>query len=272
MRRPPLVAISTLFAATLLLSGCGSGTQRVTATWHVAPALVAGVDADAGNNLQVTPAINVAPSPSANGRWDDALLKFSGTDAVALTFDDGPDPQYTPRLLAALRQHQVKATFCVIGESAAAFPDLIRQIAADGHMLCNHTWNHDMSLGRKSEDVIRADLQRTNDAIHAGAPNAPIRYFRHPGGSWTQAAVAVAGSLGMKSAHWQVDPTDWNVARFGGGAAMTQHILTILRTDVQPGDIVLMHDGGGERSGTMGAVEALLPEWRARQYQFIALP
>ena len=72
------------------------------------------------------------------------------TPEVALTFDDGPDPTYTPQVLALLRPYRVKATFCVVGENAQAHPDLVRQIVADGHTLCNHSWHHDVLLGTRS--------------------------------------------------------------------------------------------------------------------------
>ena len=79
-------------------------------------------------------------------------LATTGTAAVALTFDDGPDPQYTPQVLALLREYEVKATFCVVGENAQSHPDLVQAIVAEGHTLCNHSWHHDVTLGSRSPD------------------------------------------------------------------------------------------------------------------------
>ncbi|MDG4822547.1 polysaccharide deacetylase family protein [Asanoa sp. WMMD1127] len=188
----------------------------------------------------------------------------TGTMQVALTFDDGPDPKYTPEVLALLDEYGVKATFCLVGEMAAQFPDLVREIVAHGHTLCNHTWNHDTELGTRSKAVIRADMQKTSDAIHAAVPDAKISYFRHPGGAWTQAAVDVAKELGMSSLHWTVDPVDWMKP---GAKSIEKTVMT----DTGIGSIVLMHDAGGEREGTVQALKKILPDLEKR-FALAALP
>ncbi|GGM13274.1 MULTISPECIES: polysaccharide deacetylase family protein [Micromonospora] len=188
----------------------------------------------------------------------------SGTAEVALTFDDGPDPNYTPQVLQVLREYQIKATFCVVGENAQNHPDLVRDIVAEGHTLCNHSWNHDVLLGKRSPDVIRADLIRTNQAIRAAAPNAPIVWFRQPGGAWTYPVVSVAQELGMVPLHWNVDPSDWR-------APGANRIATVLHTYVAPGAVVLLHDAGGNRQGTVDALRSALPTLTSR-FRFTALP
>jgi peptidoglycan/xylan/chitin deacetylase (PgdA/CDA1 family) len=132
--------------------------------------------------------------------------RTTGADYVALTFDDGPDPQWTPEVLALLRKHRVKATFCVVGQLVEAFPELVREIAEAGHTLCNHSWDHDFGLGSRSRTEIRENLERTNAAIHRAAPGTRISYYRQPGGFWTDRVVEVAAELGMSSLHWAVDP------------------------------------------------------------------
>ncbi|MEV0001180.1 polysaccharide deacetylase family protein [Micromonospora sp. NPDC050980] len=181
----------------------------------------------------------------------------TGSARVALTFDDGPDPRWTPQVLALLSQYGVKATFCVVGENVASHPDLVRSIVAEGHTLCNHSWRHDVNLGKRSPDAIRADLLRTNDAILAAAPDAHIAYYRQPGGVWTAPVVSVCAGLGLTPLHWSVDPSDWKAP----GATT---IETSVRTQTGPGAIVLMHDAGGDRSGTVAALQRLLPELLAR--------
>ncbi|WP_433394420.1 polysaccharide deacetylase family protein [Micromonospora sp. KLBMP9576] len=176
----------------------------------------------------------------------------SGTSRVALTFDDGPDPRYTPQVLALLRQYQVRATFCVVGENAQAHPDLIRAIAAEGHSLCNHSWSHDVALGRRSPDAIRADLLRTSDAIRAAVPDASIAYYRQPGGAWTGQVVSMAQELGMVPLHWTVDPSDWTTP----GA---DRIAATVVAGVVAGSVVLLHDAGGDRQGTVDALHRILP-------------
>src|SRR6185369_6644307 len=106
----------------------------------------------------------------------------TGSAAVALTFDDGPDPVNTPLMLDVLKACGVKATFCLIGNKVAANADLVRRIVAEGHTLCNHTWQHNTQLGTYGPDLIREDLQRTLNAIHSVVPGTPVSYFRAPGG------------------------------------------------------------------------------------------
>jgi peptidoglycan/xylan/chitin deacetylase (PgdA/CDA1 family) len=190
--------------------------------------------------------------------------RTTGTYEVALTFDDGPDPRYTPDVLALLRQYRIKATFCVIGVNVIEFPHLVRAIAADGHTLCNHSWLHDTGLGIRSHSTIASDMARTNEAIRAAAPGSRVSYFRHPGGAWTQAAVNSARQQGMTSLHWDVDPRDW--LRPGPRA-----ISNTVTGSTQPGSIVLLHDGGGDRLGTVEALRSILPNLASR-LRLVALP
>ncbi|MFK3985007.1 polysaccharide deacetylase family protein [Micromonospora sp. NPDC050397] len=188
----------------------------------------------------------------------------SGSREVALTFDDGPDPTYTPRVLALLERYQVKATFCLVGEQAAAHPDLVRAIAAAGHTLCNHSWSHDLTLGSRPRTTIRTDLTRTNAAIRAAVPGARIVYFRQPGGAWTSTVVGMAWELGMTSLHWDVDPQDWD--RPGTG-----NIASTVTAGTRAGSIVLMHDAGGDRQQTVNALETILPNL-LRRFELASLP
>ncbi|MEH1169569.1 polysaccharide deacetylase family protein [Micromonospora sp. CPCC 205539] len=188
----------------------------------------------------------------------------TGTERVALTFDDGPDPRYTPQVLAILREFDVKATFCVVGENAQSHPDLIQAITAEGHSLCNHSWHHDVTLGERSADAIRADLERTNAAIRAAVPAAPIVWYRQPGGAWTAPVVSVAQQLGMTPLHWSVDPSDWQVP----GASK---VVSTVLTQVAAGSVVLMHDAGGDRQGTVDALRPILSDLTQR-FELEALP
>ncbi|HEU5128834.1 MAG TPA: polysaccharide deacetylase family protein [Glycomyces sp.] len=189
----------------------------------------------------------------------------TGSNSVALTFDDGPDPNWTPRVLAELRERGVKATFCVIGAYAEAHPDLIADIVHDGHTLCSHTWFHELDLGERSTEEIRANLQRTNDAIEKAVPGADVAYFRHPGGKWTDRAVRVAADMGMESLHWDVDPSDWD--RGVSEAQIRDHVAD--RTE--PGSIVLLHDGASNQAHMFGALSSILDEFEHRDYAMAAL-
>jgi peptidoglycan/xylan/chitin deacetylase (PgdA/CDA1 family) len=200
------------------------------------------------------------------------VARTTGSDAVALTFDDGPGDQ-TLAILALLRQYGVKATFCLIGVHVRERPDLVRAIVRDGHTLCNHTWQHDLGLGHRSPEVIRSDLQRTSDEIHKAVPGVPIRYFRQPGGMWTPSVVSIAQEMGMTSLGWDVDPSDWNVAGYSPGAVMTNHVIGNIEQHVHPGAIVLSHDAGGDRSSTVAAYRVLLPYLlNQRHLRLVPLP
>jgi peptidoglycan/xylan/chitin deacetylase (PgdA/CDA1 family) len=214
------------------------------------------------------------PSPEATAPAAEPVAAYggplgtrnrTGSDAVGLTFDDGPSPQWTPQVLDLLRRHGVKATFCVIGAYAEAYPELIADIAREGHTLCSHTWFHEYDLGRWDEEEIRANLRRTNEAIRKAAPGAQVPYFRHPGGQWTDRAVAVAADLGMESLHWTVDPSDWDKA--ASEAQIREHVLD--RTG--PGAIVLLHDGGADQQDTVGALRSVLAEFDRRGYACTAM-
>jgi peptidoglycan/xylan/chitin deacetylase (PgdA/CDA1 family) len=127
---------------------------------------------------------------------------------VALTFDDGPDPRNTPRLLRVLRKHHITAVFCLWGDHVREHPEIVRRIARAGHVLCNHTMHHD-DMGTWPADRIRADLQQTNAVIRQAVPGARIPYFRAPYGSWGQ-TPAVAAQLGMQPLGWRLAVADWS--------------------------------------------------------------
>jgi peptidoglycan/xylan/chitin deacetylase (PgdA/CDA1 family) len=131
-----------------------------------------------------------APAPAQAGQPDEgeAVVVDStrhGGRTLALTFDDGPNPVDTPRLLEVLRRHHVKAVFCLWGDFVDAHPKLVRAIVAGGHKLCNHTMHHD-NMGTWTPEQIKADLEEANAAIHRAVPGVPIKYFRAPYGSWGQ--------------------------------------------------------------------------------------
>jgi peptidoglycan-N-acetylglucosamine deacetylase len=253
-----------------VLLGSGHILGRMTSKPHAAPSPSAAgappevIRAEAappqrGSQLAAVPAPRRVPitGPNRPPLPRDARGPFgsrvtTGYSDVALTFDDGPDPNWTPKVLELLRAYHVKATFCVIGQMAAQFPDLVRQIVAEGHTLCNHSWQHDMGLGMRGGPWIMSDLLRTNDAIHRAVPGVKISYFRQPGGFWTPAVVSAAIRLGMSPLHWQVDPRDW-------ARPPSVSISMTVITNTAPGSIVLMHDGGGNRQNTVTALRSVLP-------------
>ena len=215
-----------------------------------------------------TPDPAPSPAPVASRALDPAdnrpLLELSRERrAVAITVDDGPDPRYTPAVLAVLRQHGIRATFFVVGQNAAAHPSLVRAIADEGHHLANHTWSHP-DLRRLPEARGRGELQRTSELLER-ATGTPTTWFRAPGGDWAPVTMRVCSALGLRPMGWSVDPADW--AR-PGTAKITSRVLGAVR----PGSIVLNHDGGGDRSQTVAALRAYLPVLIDRGYAFTAPP
>jgi peptidoglycan/xylan/chitin deacetylase (PgdA/CDA1 family) len=196
-------------------------------------------------------------------------VRVTGSTRIALTFDDGPDPVNTPRMLDLLRQYHVKATFCVIGVKVRAHPELVRRIVAEGHTLCNHSYKHLLNLGEQRPTVIRADLKATLNAIHAAVPGVQVRYFRAPGGNFTPQMDAIAASMGMTvPLYWQVDPADWDAATFGHGTPMVTHIVGNVQYCTRRGSIILSHD---IHPDTITAYRTLLP-WLTRHFTISAQP
>ncbi|GIE79685.1 hypothetical protein Aph02nite_56350 [Actinoplanes philippinensis] len=200
--------------------------------------------------------------PAGDGPFNS--LRTTGSRVVMLSFDDGPDPVQTPKILAMLDKYQVKAVFCLVGTQARRHPDLVRQIVEGGHVLCNHTWNHDLKIGGKKADQIKADLNRTNAAIRAAVPGAQIPYFRAPGGNFTDRLVKTAYGDGMTSLYWEVDPRDWEHPE---GETSEQHVKRVIaqvRKETRPGAIVLSHDFN--QPDTTAAYEQLLP-WLVENFE-----
>ena len=200
-------------------------------------------------------AINPVPTPvyAAEG---------SG-DVSALTFDDGPNPGTTPALLDFLAEHEIKAVFCVIGQNIQADGGaaILRRIVADGHVLCNHSTGY-ADMGSWTEEQVRADLVANMGIIRdaLGDPNQKIPFWRAPNGSWG-VTPGVAVELGMQPLAVRNTIADWE----------TQDVATLtanLRTAMVPGELVLAHDGGGDRSGTLAAVRTVVTERLADGWTF----
>lgn len=182
-----------------------------------------------------------------------------GPKVVALTIDDGPSPAYTPQILQILRQYGITASFSMIGQNAAAFPGVARQVAAADHMIVNHTWNH-YNLGHMPAWAVQDEISLGNDAIHAATGERPSM-FRAPYGVWPPAVFSYCAQAGLTPLAWSVDPRDWSRP---GVHAIVRDILS----DTHSGSIILEHDGGGNRSETVAALKIWLPRLIDAGYQF----
>jgi len=182
-----------------------------------------------------------------------------GPNVIALTIDDGPSPVYTPQILAILARYRVRAAFSMIGENVSYYPGVARDVAAAGHMIVNHTWDH-ANLTPLSVARTRAEIDQAATEIHAATGVAP-RMFRAPYGAWTPAALDHCASEGLTPLDWSVDPRDWS--RPGVGAI----VATIMAT-TRTGSIILEHDGGGNRSETVAALKIVIPRLLDEGYRF----
>ncbi|WIM95669.1 polysaccharide deacetylase family protein [Actinoplanes oblitus] len=225
-----------------------------------------------GGSARPTPAATVTGRPAEDtpvravpaGAGPGKSLLTTGGRQVALSFDDGPDPEQTPKILAMLDKYQVKATFCLVGSQARRHPELVRQIVAAGHTLCNHTFNHDLTIGKKNAAQIRADLAKTNKAIRDAAPGAAIPFFRAPGGNFSDKLVKVAYADGMSSLYWAVDPRDWEHLPGESDAAHVKRVIATVRKQTTPGSIILSHDFN--QPDTIAAYRELLP-WLVENFE-----
>jgi peptidoglycan/xylan/chitin deacetylase (PgdA/CDA1 family) len=194
-----------------------------------------------------------------------STLPPDGSARIALTFDDGPHPQWTPQVLDVLARHDAVATFCVVGEQVTGRDQLLRRIHAEGHALCNHTTSHDYGLPVRDPAEIRAQIAETTDVIVAAVPEASVSAFRAPGGRFDRTVVAQAQALGLDSWAWSVDSRDWDTTD-------PDEIVTRVLDGVGPDAVVLLHDGGGDRAATVAALDELLPVLASVGYQFVTLP
>jgi peptidoglycan-N-acetylglucosamine deacetylase len=172
--------------------------------------------------------------------------------AVALTFDDGPS-EYTPDFLKVLRHKHVHGTFFEIGAEMPGREATMRQILAEGNEIGNHTMHH-------TEYPGYSELAPDSARIEAYTHFRPC-LFRPPGGALNSSVIATAGSLGMRTITWNVDPRDWSLPG-------TSAIYNTVISTTHPGSIVIMHDGGGNRSETLAALPKIIDTLRSRGYRF----
>ncbi|MBD0292974.1 MAG: polysaccharide deacetylase family protein [Jiangellaceae bacterium] len=192
------------------------------------------------------------------------VIRTTGRDGttVALTFSSGPDPRNTPQTLDILADRGVDATFCVIGAAAQEHPELVGRIAAEGHTLCNQTASADFGLYGQDDATIRLEISGGTASIQAAAPNAPVPFFRAPGGNFSAELVDAAEDAGQASLGWNVDPRDWETL---DAAAIRDAVVD----NVQPGSIVILHDGVDDMNQTVDALPGIIDDLQAAGYTFV---
>ncbi|USG65285.1 polysaccharide deacetylase family protein [Brevibacillus ruminantium] len=183
---------------------------------------------------------------------------------IALTFDDGPDPVYTPQILALLKKYDAKATFFVLGAHVKKNPELSRSIVGAGHEIGNHTYSHP-NFFKLRPDQIQQEIEITSEIITAVTGKTPV-LFRPPGGVYNETIVNTVKNLGLLTVmwSWHQDTRDWS------NPGVNKIVRKVLN-NARRGDIVLFHDYGGNRSQTVRALEKILPELKRRGFHFVTV-
>ncbi|MER5227030.1 polysaccharide deacetylase family protein [Streptomyces flaveus] len=192
--------------------------------------------------------------PSAPGRTlvrHEPFLRIAGRGpSMVLTFDDGPDPRYTPHVLRTLKAHDVRAMFFVCGSMVVENKDMLREMADEGHIVGNHTWSHPL-LTRLTRSAIRSEMERTSEIIEKAYGEWP-GWFRAPYGAWNRAVFELGAELGMEPLAWTVDTLDWQSP---GARTIERRVMK----GAAPGVVILAHDAGGDRSQSVRALRDYLP-------------
>lgn len=214
---------------------------------------------------------------AAHGTWHRNSWLFgpvlnrlsASSNAVAITFDDGPNPDATPRILDVLREEGVSATFFVLGRHAERWPGLVRRMTEEGHQLGNHGYWH-RKLHRRLPSYVRDDLTRGTEAIVQASGGVRPRVFRAPHGFRNPWVTPIAASLGQRTIGWSLGV--WDSAR-PGASEIARRALNGLHA----GSILLLHDGDGydpdgDRLQTAEALPMIIRGLRDRGLQFTTLP
>ncbi|OPZ14769.1 MAG: Peptidoglycan-N-acetylglucosamine deacetylase [candidate division BRC1 bacterium ADurb.BinA364] len=228
-----------------------------------------GVPRIAAKKLKMTPAEHSESKPADSGYETASAVTpntkyiFSGSSlsrSVALTFDDGPNPKYTPKLLTYLRENEVPATFFLLGESIAGNEYLVSEMSDFGFEIGNHSWNHP-DLSKSPANKVELQINNTSDLIQQITGVRPM-IFRPPYGAANQEMRDLCKSLGIEIILWSVDPEDWK-------SGMTaEKIMSTVRKDTKGGSIILLHD---RLSQTIEAVPMIVEYVRSLGLNFVTV-
>lgn len=209
--------------------------------------------------------------------FDEAVFMRKGTvyrvptpgKAVALTFDDGPSPIWTPRILDELKTLDVRATFFVLGEHVKRYPEIAKRIAGEGHEIENHTYSHHVLLYYRPDELSR-EVKDTESIVKA-VTGRTTKYFRPPKAWLSSKEKAKVEEMGYKVVLWSLNSKDW--VTFDD-----KYMLRYILRNIQPGDIMLFHDSGGvfgaeggNREETVKVISQLVPKLRDKGYRFVTV-
>lgn len=185
-----------------------------------------------------------------------SAIQEAGGKKIALTFDDGPHPYYTEQLLEGLKERNVKVTFFITGQNVEAYPEIVKEIYAEGHLIGNHTYSH-IQLTSKNEESFKQEIVRTNEAIKEVTGQDTI-YVRPPYGSWNK---EFEKELNMFPVLWTVDPLDWC-------SSDASRIVRSVCSKAKENDIILMHD---QYKTTVTAALKIVDELTKKGYEFVTV-
>ncbi|MEO8291868.1 MAG: polysaccharide deacetylase family protein [Actinomycetota bacterium] len=185
---------------------------------------------------------------------------------VALTFDDGPWPVQTRQVLKILRHFHAKATFFMIGNLVERYPRIVQDVVRAGMPIGDHSWSHplDPPFAELQPKRLAAEVLDTAEVLQRAGVHPYL--FRPPGGSYDQEVLQEARQAGMRTVTWDVDPSDYL------DATRRRELATYVLRHVRPGSIVLMHDGGGDQSATIGALPLIIRGIRTMGLKLVAIP
>ncbi|BCL80793.1 polysaccharide deacetylase family protein [Ktedonobacteria bacterium brp13] len=210
-----------------------------------------------------TPAVTKTAIPSPTLQGPVIGQGSSNQPRIALTFDDGPYPYYTSQILDILKQYHVHATFFCIGENVSYYPTLVQREHAEGHVVGNHTWDH-ADLTQQSVQKIQSEIGDTSIEIKDTIGVTPT-LFRPPYGAINATVQSQAEQLHLTPILWNVDTQDWQQPG-------TNSIVKTVLDNAMNGDIILMHDGGGNRAQTVAALPTIITSLRQQGYQLVTVP
>lgn len=181
---------------------------------------------------------------------------------IALSFDDGPHPSFTPKILSLLDKYGIKATFFMIGCNVRSYPAVAKQVAMKGHEIGNHTYTHPHMKALSLEGLM-GEVRRTEDVLRENGIQKP-RLFRPPEGFRSGEQVRLLEDAGYQTIIWSLDTRDWAGKR-------AEDIISVVLNDVQGGDVLLFHDYTSRSNTTITALEQLIPRLLKDGYEFVTV-
>ncbi|MGL5328290.1 MAG: polysaccharide deacetylase family protein [Peptostreptococcaceae bacterium] len=220
------------------------------------------------NNFKSKEALNVNQENDITMDYEDIIIKKGNTEekVVALTFDDGPDEDFTPQILDILKKHEVKATFFVIGEKVEYHPEIVKRELAEGHEIGNHTYTH-INVSKRGYDDINNEISKTQEAIKKVTGEEP-KIFRPPYRAISKNMCDIVKNKNMNIVLWSsLDPRDWSNPG-------VYYIVNTIDTKVENGNIILLHDYNNLRnskSQTIQALDSVITNLKSKGYKFVTV-